>query len=429
MSIYNTPVDRLTTGDLVELLAAQAIENARLEFKRDVPGPEETLKKLSSFANTYGGHLIVGAEGQSSDGRLIALQGVEPQSNFRQTIIQRCAAGLTPLIEPFVSDGIPTPDDSARVCYVISVPESELAPHFLNGRKGVYVRTDEYSTRYEPRLATADELLHLFDRRQLAVARREQLTERAGNRFATFAKAEYRSGSDMQLARRQSGGVGATLHLALLPQFPVAPLCELERLLPLFRQLSVARQSSRFPYSSTPVTQHESVLALNPGSGFSLLELNVWGLVAYAVEVQRVLASRGARATEEAPNGIHLPAVLGEVLVALEYARLAYDALGFDGVVTVVVRMERVRGVPVFAFPDGFVTQVATSHLDDTLRFSLCVSTERLRTARDEIAGDVVRTLLFALGLSDVGAPGADQTLVPALLSDGYKYNGWPSPR
>jgi hypothetical protein len=43
------------------------------------------------------------------------------------------------------------------VCYVVSVSENEFAPHFLNGRKGVYVRTDEFSSRFEPLLATENE--------------------------------------------------------------------------------------------------------------------------------------------------------------------------------------------------------------------------------------------------------------------------------
>jgi len=39
---------------LQELLAERASENIRLEFKREVPGKDEMMKKISSFANTYG---------------------------------------------------------------------------------------------------------------------------------------------------------------------------------------------------------------------------------------------------------------------------------------------------------------------------------------------------------------------------------------
>ena len=46
-----------------------------------------------------------------------------------------------------VSDPIPISAGNGRVCYVLSAPESEFAPHFLNGRRGVWVRTDEFSSR------------------------------------------------------------------------------------------------------------------------------------------------------------------------------------------------------------------------------------------------------------------------------------------
>ena len=45
----------MATADLQELLIDSAVENARLEFKLQVPTKDETLKKLSSFANTFGG--------------------------------------------------------------------------------------------------------------------------------------------------------------------------------------------------------------------------------------------------------------------------------------------------------------------------------------------------------------------------------------
>ena len=65
MSIYDKTVADLATSDLQELLDERAVENIRLEFKRQDVGKDEWLKKLSSFANTYGGYLVVGAEADS----------------------------------------------------------------------------------------------------------------------------------------------------------------------------------------------------------------------------------------------------------------------------------------------------------------------------------------------------------------------------
>ena len=63
MSIFNKTITALATADLQELLTEQAVENIRLEFKTLSPAKDEMLKKLSSFANTYGGYVIVGTPG------------------------------------------------------------------------------------------------------------------------------------------------------------------------------------------------------------------------------------------------------------------------------------------------------------------------------------------------------------------------------
>src|ERR1035437_4993974 len=148
MSLFAKPITNISTADLQELLAEQAVENIRLEFKRDVPDKDEVLKKLSSFANTFGGLLVVGAEANSKDGRLIALPGVESQASYRQTIIQWCTAGTNPALTVEVSDPIPISEGNGRVCYVMSVPESDLGPHFLNGRKSEEHTSELQSRQY-----------------------------------------------------------------------------------------------------------------------------------------------------------------------------------------------------------------------------------------------------------------------------------------
>src|SRR2546428_9992920 len=176
MSIFSKSITTLTTADLQELLTEQAVENVRLEFKSIPPPKDEMLKKLSSFANTYGGHVVVGAT-EDGKGRLQSLPGVAAINGYRQQIVQWCYDGVWPPPEVFVSDPIPTPQDASKVCYVIHIPLSGEAPHFLNGRKGAYVRTDEHSQRFEPQLASYEELTHLGNRRAALVQRRGEVPD------------------------------------------------------------------------------------------------------------------------------------------------------------------------------------------------------------------------------------------------------------
>ena len=81
MPFYTTPISKLTEADLLELVMDNAVENLRLEFKSEVPKEDQTVKKLSSFANTYGGIIVVGAE--EKEGKITKLSGVplEPASS------------------------------------------------------------------------------------------------------------------------------------------------------------------------------------------------------------------------------------------------------------------------------------------------------------------------------------------------------------
>lgn len=136
MSIFVKSLSQVDATDLQELLTDQAVENVRLEFKSEVPDKDETLKKLSSFANTFGGFMVVGAKASSSDGRIQALPGVDVQPSYKQKVTDWCFGGSTPPLIVEVSDPIPVPTANNKVCYVISTEESDVAPHFINGRKG-----------------------------------------------------------------------------------------------------------------------------------------------------------------------------------------------------------------------------------------------------------------------------------------------------
>lgn len=145
MSIFSKPLSQMSSADLQELLTDSAVENARLEFKLQVPTKDETLKKLSSFANTFGGFMVVGASALSADGRVDGLPGVDVEAGYKQKVVDWCFSAVSPPLVVEVSDPIPIPADGGKVCYVIRTGESDVAPHFLNGRKGVWVRTDEFS--------------------------------------------------------------------------------------------------------------------------------------------------------------------------------------------------------------------------------------------------------------------------------------------
>ena len=94
-----------------QLLDEQAVENVRLEFKLERPDKDETLKKLSSFANTFGGYLIIGAKANSSDGILTGLpRESRKYEDSNSRLFHWCYGAASPPLEVFISPPIPSPD-------------------------------------------------------------------------------------------------------------------------------------------------------------------------------------------------------------------------------------------------------------------------------------------------------------------------------
>lgn len=180
MSIYNKPILAIDSIDLQELLEESAREGLRLEFKEQQVNRDKTLKEITGFANTYGGYLIIGAKENPNTRQVESFPGLDQSENsvksFAQTITQWCTEGVYPPLQPFISNPIASPDNPERVCFVIYLEASEEAPHFINGRNGCYVRTEDLNHLLKPMLANYEEIAHLANRRELLVNRTKIIT-------------------------------------------------------------------------------------------------------------------------------------------------------------------------------------------------------------------------------------------------------------
>ena len=413
--IFVKPVTEISTADLQELLTDHTVENLRLEFKREIATKDETLKKLSAFANTIGGLIVIGAEA-GGDGRIAALPGVVLKSGYKQTIVQWCFEGASPPLDVDVSDAIPSPTAADRVCYVIGVRESDLGPHFLNGRKGVYVRSNEFSSRFDAQLANENELRHLLHRRQLVRERRDALLRRSRERFETFAVQKYD-----ELGKRKEG-MGARFDMSIGPRFPAHAVCGQARVMSVLPTINMPWRSVGFPRSTGGglISQHESAIVLRPGSSFSILEANTWGMLYYATEVER----EGPKQSEKELDGIHSYHFPGQLLVFLEHAGRLLSELGYVGPLTIEMKLDGIRGVPWIVFDGQIAYTGPASQLDDTATFSIETTTDELTKARDTVAMNLLRYVFYATNLTDAVSAASLETYVKG----GYYYNGWNEP-
>jgi hypothetical protein len=406
MSIFTKPISQIETSDLQEIVDDKAVENVRLEYKSQVPDKDETLKKLSSFANTYGGIMVVGAKASSADGRIEDMPGVDEQPGYKQKVVDWSFNGASPPLTVFVSDPIPVPAGTGKVCYVVRIDESDVAPHFLNGRKGVWVRTDEFSSRFEARLADENELRHLLDRRKLIRERRDQLLERARERAKTYF---INHSALPQLSR---------LEVCVVPRFPARPLCDESVLYPLINRKAFQWRGTSFPIpGSTTISQHESVIAMSAAGEFSIFEANIWGMMFYSAQICD--ADNPAKKL-----GIHLYGFIGTMMLFVRNADSMLQKLGYSGPLEITTRLTSIQEVQWLYGNIGILSKRG-SELDSGVEFSISTTSELLHDQTDHIIKDLLKYVFFA-----VNWPGIMDTKqeLENLLRYGYRYNQWVEP-
>lgn len=126
--------------DLIKNISdAKLPESTTLEYKKDFPVSNTDKNKLEhticAFANTQGGHIIIGIEADKVSNVPIAIDGIDETPGLYEKVTSFCGR-LTPRIAPKIQK-IPVPD-SNRVFLVVYVFESNEV--HMAGNSKYYVR-------------------------------------------------------------------------------------------------------------------------------------------------------------------------------------------------------------------------------------------------------------------------------------------------
>lgn len=352
MSIFNKTAATIEHADLQELIGAP--ESAILEYKQAVHQWDDVIKEVVAFANTFGGYLILGAEDDKS-GRLKALLGVDPIAGFDQLITDRCFSGVVPPVTPFSSPPIALPG-ATKFAYVIHVPASYSAPHFLVNRGGAYVRVLTQSRKYEPRFAEWGELLRLADRRRLAIDQRTALRERARERALPILRPNK-----------------VVMEIFICPSFPVQTIAGL----PALRDITVHVDA---PAIRARTIGHDVVAAaesithsrMRDGEPALYHELTTYGSIYTASRIGLPpLGDAGG------PEQAELLGVLEDTLLWLAHARYVDQHFGYEGPVTVTLTIRHAPGHQFIWSRAGALAGAfpANARFDDTITQELETST------------------------------------------------------
>jgi predicted HTH transcriptional regulator len=137
LSISNTLFDEICERDLQALVDTGVPEGHTIEYKSAMYGHnddqvKEFLKDASSFANTHGGHLLIGIEEEAGvASRIAPIRGVDIDAEIAR-LENLLRDGLEPRILGIRVRAVPvSPTDSV---IVVRVPRSWNPPHRVSAR-------------------------------------------------------------------------------------------------------------------------------------------------------------------------------------------------------------------------------------------------------------------------------------------------------
>lgn len=134
----------MTLDDIKRLVARG--EGRHLEFKRRVPEPERLAKEVVAFANSGGGHLLLGVD---DDGTIVGVKDSEEEEfSLREALDMHIRPTLLWGSERIRVTG-------KRDVILVTVPDSPKKPHFIvmnleDGSGPSYVRVEDMSVEASP---------------------------------------------------------------------------------------------------------------------------------------------------------------------------------------------------------------------------------------------------------------------------------------
>lgn len=141
ISIFDKPLDLLEEEDLHRLITNEIAEGLYVDYKVDFPA--DLPKVVASFANTFGGWLIIGADAANPGNLPSSFPGVTvvtaPKDRFRHI----CRDGLSP-VPLFTTRLISLKDSPGRGVLVARIDESTYPPHITKDGR-IYRRNSEGS--------------------------------------------------------------------------------------------------------------------------------------------------------------------------------------------------------------------------------------------------------------------------------------------
>lgn len=174
-----------TYTDVKAFLETRIRETTRHDYKRELPRePDKIAKTLVSFANTFGGVIVVGVDQDKDGGPILPAIGVKEAEPELARVQQLANERVNPAV-PIDLERVRIPEgepNAGNYILLVRVPESPQAPHAVIATGAIFVRRGDHASKEAEAFPPLKQLELLFQRRQGPEALRDELWRRADGR-------------------------------------------------------------------------------------------------------------------------------------------------------------------------------------------------------------------------------------------------------
>lgn len=387
--MFSLPIDKIEFAEIDAFCAARPREGLVLDYKRDFPSRLD--KAMAMFANTYGGHILIGVDETATGEPVLPITGIPLMPGLRERVVATALDAILPPLYPevkvveFRSAAASGPGND-RAVVLVRVQESDSGAHAVDGGTSVYLRVDNISQQFS-RKATVGEIEWLSQKRQKSVDLKEQLIGAAEQRARRYLTHWRREGNYPTSKPR------GKFRLWAVPRYPRSELASPQELMNQNRALRVQVPSFTFPFNDAAPVAGGIRYPNSPVRNFYYTEVNRFGLVYSEVG----FAWEDETGSEDAVRTQTMAALL---VALVRFALKLYENYGFFGLVDVYLEATPTLG----KYPLVPGTVMAEDHLrdlrslEDIIVVSFTGSVKELQTSITQRAISAYQEFCWAFG-------------------------------
>ena len=394
MSLFTKSMKDVELSDVESFCKEGIEEGIRVEYKEDWTDNKKLAREIASFANTYGGLLLIGVS-EKDRKPVVPFLGIDLVEGLEEKITSITYKGINPPVFPEIKV-CPIQDRPNKAVLVIRVHESDDTPHRVEQDTKVYLRV---SSQKEPVLAPFETIEWLINRRKKAIDNSIRILSRANKRF--FEKYKF----IRPIAKPDQKQVGIGMHSDLVPPeyklpstrgisvIPLYPHHELVRYLDLKKMIDQSAPYY-FPtyrgFRNDTSMQDSMIYSTNDGT-VCHTEINSFGLVFHKEDF-----SLDERNPMEAKDVIDIHLTMAMIYSVLSFAVQFYTMIGFWGTLKINVIFDRILQRRLFY--NSSSSDFIKNEFDNEIIIERITSVFELTETVDTVVIDIYREIFWSLG-------------------------------